>query len=259
MPARAGYMRRSRYAAVVARCAQAAETPVSMPVRSEFMNSDERQLLSHSEPKISVGDLDLLVFSRATDDHPITFSVEKEEVKFATFELQISDPTTREFVCEGITRYGGSVVTEDGDFIVSDSEKPHGNVLAIEQLKFAYNAAGIRRKRRTLKVAIRDASTGATVKKSEFVSPEIMFCSSPILSGTPFRRPTENRQKPVYGSDGSRKKIVDAPDSGYCQICGERYDNKDEHRETPSHRERVESEDLWSQFDEFARGIDLSV
>ena len=252
-------MRRSRYAAIVANYAnQEAPKAVPVPERCEFVNSDDRPLLSHSQDALAVGDVTILVAeTKPRDESTPTFVVEKEEVKNVTFEIQISDPTTREFVYSGIVKCGGSVVTEDGDFIVSDAERPHGNIFTVGQLKFAYEAAGITRKRKHVKVSIKNATTGETAKKAEFSAPEIMLCDSPVLSGTPFHRPAETRRKPTYGSDGSRKKTVDAPDAGYCQICGERYENKEQHRAAPGHRERAEAQELWQQFDDFAKEINF--
>ena len=250
---------RSRYAALVANIVnpkRSAEIQFDVPEPIEFENLDNRVMLSHSDSGVDVGGIKVVIpDQRESSEEDVTFVVEREEVKNTSFEIRVSDPLTREFIYHGIVACGGSVVTEDADFVVSDSEEPHGNVFCVNQLKFAYQVARISRKTRTLNVAIVDKRNGEKLKKSQFPKPEILMCGAPVISGSPFHRPKETRKVHVYGSDASRRKIMDAPDSGYCQICGVKYTDKCEHRESESHKAKAESPELWAQFDDFVKDI----
>lgn len=247
------------FAMVASQSAERNRQECSLPSIEErdFVNPEPGQMWNHHSGQVLLTDIPVSVTS-FPEENPSCDSlfISREDMKGATFAICVEDQTTFEFVKSGILKCGGIVVTENADFVVSDSETAHGNILNIDQLRFAFQAAGIRRKPQTVKISIRDVKTGEKWKKATLEMPEIVLCDSSVLNGSPFRRPKckKTAENPVE-TDGARKNTRDAPDSGYCQICGERYADKDEHRASPIHIENQAKPGLWDAFDAFAREI----
>lgn len=231
------------------------ECPLPSIEERDFVNPEPGQMWDHRSGQVFLADIPVSVTSfaeeGATND---SLFISREDMKGVRFAISIEDPPTFEFVKSGILKCGGFIDNENPDFIVSDSEKSHENFLNIDQLRFAFQAAGIHRKPLNIKVAICDARTGEKLKKASIEMPEIVLCDSSVLNGSPFRRPKCQRTAGnTFETDGARKNARDAPESGYCQICGERYTDKDEHRASPTHVENQAKPGLWDEFDAFAR------
>jgi hypothetical protein len=179
----------------------------------------------------------------------------REDLEDLSFKTDLATPFRLMF----LKFYFGQInvsLSKDGGCVISDFLASGPKVFQLSQFGFLFDQCGLDPYGFLCDISVFAPDGTIILHESAFACPQLAVfpiesgCFSPYHSLLPLS--VTGPEKNPYRE---RRQVIDAPESGYCQLCREKYSNAQKHRQRASHITRGQDGRVWAEFDAFAASL----